>query len=228
MKPASERLLERVNQVTPESIGIRDAIPLIPLTPEVIADIKECISSASAYELKWGLSFAEAYLDSKPPQELLKWLLPMVPDWLTHQDWDVRERSLGIFIRLGDNYKNYRKIMLNMLRDPEAVVRWRALLNCQTFLTRMDIPVLLSFQNDDYITETEMGSPLIYAIRNDALAAIEDLCGRKFKKNEKVKPVEGTLMVYWWDWQPFLDWWEKHQGKRRFWDLLFKRSPSQQ
>jgi len=59
----------------------------------------------------------------------------------------------------------------------------------RTFLTREDIPVLLTFQNDDYMTETEIGSPLIYAIRNDALVAIETLCGKPFTKTEKVKPV---------------------------------------
>jgi len=67
------------------------------------------------------------------------------------------------------------------------------------------------------MTETEMGSPLVYAIRNDALAAIESLCGKSFRKSEKVEPGEAGRMVYWWDWQPFLDWWGKRQSKWRFW-----------
>jgi len=217
VKTASERLLERVNRVTPDSIGIRDGIARIPLTPEVIGEIKECLSSANVSEVKWGLSFAEGYLDLKPPQEFLQWVLPRVPAWLKHANWDVRDSALEIFIRLRNSYGNYREVMLEMLQDPDEQVRWHALRQYRSFLTQDDIPALLAFQNDRYMTETEMGSPLVYAIQNDALAAIEDLCGKRFNKTEKVEPVEGSLMVYWWDWQPFLGWWKKQQGKGRFW-----------
>jgi hypothetical protein len=125
---------------------------------------------------------------------------------------------MEIFIRLRGNYANYRELMLKMLKDPEPVVRWDALKAYQTFLKREDISALLDFQNDDYMSETEMGSPLVYPLRNLALAIIEELCQKQFTKTEKVKPVEGSLMVYWWDWQPFLDWWGKRQSKWRFWD----------
>jgi len=216
-KTASDRLIARANGVGAGSTGISAAdIARIPLTAEVVTDIVECLSSPNASELKWGLWFANGILSSNPPQDFLKWLITMLPGWLKHENWDVRNSALEVLVRLRDSYKNYRQLMLEMLKDPEPVVRWEALKAYQTFLGREDIPLLLRFQNDEYMTETEMGSPLIYAIRNDALAVIEVLCGKQFTKTEKVKPGEGSLMVYWWDWQPFLDWWQKRQSKWRF------------
>lgn len=218
IKAASDRLIERANQAGASSTGISVAnIARIPLSGEIVGEILECLSSPDVSELKWGLWFAFGILDSKPPQDFLKGLISKVPAWLKHEEWDVRDRALNIFIRLRDNYKNYREVMLEMLRDPEAVVRWHALKAYQTFLTREDIHLLLGFQNDDYMSETEMGSPLIYAIRNDALAVIEALCGKQFTKTEKVKTVEDGLMVYWWDWKPFLEWSNKQKRKWRFW-----------
>jgi hypothetical protein len=214
-KIASERLLERAKRVNPSSLGISAAdIARIPLSDEMVSEITECLSKLDVVsELKWGLSFTLGVLDVNPPQDFLKWLLPKVPIWLKHQDWDVRERALEIFVRLRNNYKNYRESMVEVLQDPEAVVRWRALKEYRTFVSQEDISVLLHFQNDKYMSETEMGSPLVYAIRNDALAAIETLCGKPFRKSEKVGPGEAGRMVYWWDWQPFLDWWGKNQSK---------------
>jgi len=107
--------------------------------------------------------------------------------------------------------------MLEMLNDPEPTVRWEVLKAYQMFMKREDIPLLLDFQKDDYMSETEMGSPLIYPIRNQALTVIEALCQRQFAKTEKVEMSEAGLMVYWWDWQPFLDWWNKRRSKWRFW-----------
>jgi hypothetical protein len=169
-------------------------------------------------ELKWGLWFANGILDSNPPQEFLKWLIPNLPGLLTHENWDIRNGTLKVFIRLRDNFKDYRQLMLKMLKDTEPTVRWEALKEYRTYLTQEDIPALLDLQNDRYMTETEMGSPLVYAIRNDALTIIETLCGKPFRKSEKVEPGDGGRMVYWWDWEPFLDWWEKRQSKWRFWE----------
>lgn len=219
IKVASDRLIERAKRVQVDPVGISAAdIARVPLTAEVIEDIEECLANPDVAELKWGLWFANGLLDSKPPQEFLTRLLSRVQDWLKHRDWDVRERALDIFVRLRTNNNSYREVMLEMLGDSEATVRWHALREYRTFLTEEDIPVLLNFQNDDYMTETEMGSPLVYAIRNDALAAIETLCGKTFTKSEKVEPGEAGRMVYWWDWQPFLDWWNKRQSKWKFWE----------
>jgi hypothetical protein len=67
------------------------------------------------------------------------------------------------------------------------------------------------FQNDDYMTEIGMGGPLMHAIRDDALMAIEVLCTKPFRRSKISKEVERGLTVSWWDWQPFLDWWERQQ-----------------
>ena len=205
VKIASERLLDRAKLVRAGSIGVSvDDIARIPLDEKMIGDTMECLATNDVAELKWGLLFALGILSCNPPQSFLTWLKPRVLIWLKHNDWDVRQRTLDIFIRLRNNYKNYREVMLDMLRDREATVRSHVLKEYRTFLTKKDIPVLLCFQNDRYMTETEMGSPLVYAIRNEALAVIEILCGKLFTKSELVESGEAGRMVYWWDWQPFL------------------------
>ena len=144
----SERLIQRVKELTPDSIGISaDAIARLPLTGEVIKDIEECLSSRDIAELKWGLWFANGILGSKPPQKFLKGLLSRVPVWLKHGNSDIRDTALEIFVRLRDNYKDYKETMLTLLKDPEAVVRWHALRQYRTFLTREEIPKLIDFQN---------------------------------------------------------------------------------
>lgn len=158
-------------------------------------------------------------MNSNPGEEFLNWLFVRIPGWLKHENWDVRNRALDLFVRFRNNYSNYSKIMLEMLSDPDSGVRWDVLRNYKTFLTKEDIPALLTFQNDNYMSETEMNSPLIYAIRNDALKAIEDLCGKQFRKSERVEPGPDGLLVYWWDWALFLEWWE---GQNRGWRLWKK------
>jgi len=215
---ASQRLIDRVRKVVPKSLGIGDAeISCVPLTKEVIADIKECLSSSEAYELKWGLTFAHGFLGSNPPEEFLNWLFIRIPEWLKHENWDVRNCSLDLFVRFRKTYENYREVMLGMLNDPEPTIRWEVLRHHKTFLQKEDIPALLRFQNDEYMSETEMNSPLIYAIRNHALTIIEDLCGKQFRKSEKVEPGPNGLLVYWWDWAPFLEWWEAQNRGWKFW-----------
>ena len=78
-------------------------------------------------------------------------------------------------IRLRENFPGYRSMMLRCLKDPDPDVSTNALAAYETFLTEKDIPLLLEFQRDDYMSETSMNSPLIYAIRNQALAIIEQL-----------------------------------------------------
>jgi hypothetical protein len=140
--PATERLLAHVKPFQPKgSIGISlDEVARIPLTAEFISDIEKCLSSPDVAELKWGLWFANGILASKPSQEFLKDLLPRVPDWLGHDDWNVRKSALELFVRLRENFKNYKETMRTMLRDPEAVVRWYALLQYQTFLGKKMFP----------------------------------------------------------------------------------------
>jgi len=218
IKAASDRLIARANRAGAGCTGISAAdIARIPLTDEVVREIEECLSSLEVSELKWGLWFTNGILDYSPPQEFLTGLLPRVTTWLKHEDWDVRDHALDIFIRLRKNYVDYREVMLEMLKDTEPLVRWHALKAYQTFLTRRDISQLLGFQEDKYMSETEMGSPLVYAIRNEALAVIEAICEKQFTKKEKVEMGEAGRMVYWWDWQPLLDWWTKRQSTWRFW-----------
>lgn len=216
-KGASKRLIERVKRLQQDPFGVScEDIARLPLDDGMISDILECLSDPEDVpELKWGLWFTLGILKSNPPQSFLKWLVPRIPTWLKHCDGGVREAALDIFVPLRKNYKNYEKLMIGLLRDPNPVVRGRALRESKTFLTRKDVPMLLHFQNDKYMTETKMGSPLLYAIRNDALAAIETLCGKQFTKGEKVEPCETDDMVYWWDWQPFLDWWNERQNRSR-------------
>ena len=215
---ASERLLERVRPFKGDSVGIGiEHIAKMPLSSEAVADIFECLRSENVSDLSWGLWFAQGVLDSNPPQELLRFLVRQLPKWIAHHQEALREHALPLLIRLRENFPGYRSMMLRCLKDPDPDVRTNALAAYETFLTEKDIPLLLEFEQDDYMSETSMNSPLIYAIRNQALAIIERLCGQKFPKHENVKAIEDGHTVYWWDWRPFLDWWEKQRRKWRFW-----------
>jgi hypothetical protein len=121
-------------------------------------------------------------------------------------------------IRLADNFSDYRSMMLRCLNDQNSTIRAEALAAYETFLTKKDIPLLLQFQDDKFMSETSMGGPLIYPIRNQALVIIEKLCGHLFLKHEKVQVLEGGGNVSWYDWKPFLDWWSVYKPMNwRFW-----------
>ena len=206
----SDRLIERAKNCGATQLGIGQAdISRIPISQEVIDEIVQCLSSRDANEIKWGLWFANGILDSNPPQAFLKWLKPRIPDWMEHEKWDVRNQAMEIFVRLRDNYPDFRNMMLKRLGDESPSVRWDALKAHRAFIRRENIKNLLAFQNDPYMSETEMGSPLVYPLRNLALSIIEELCLKQFAKSERVEQGEGGRLVYWWDWQPFLDWWKR-------------------
>ena len=208
---ASDRLLRRVRPYLTSPLGpsIEDVAEM-PLTAEAVADISECLRSSDISELKWGLWFAEGVLDSNPPRDLLCFLVAELPKWMKQENDDVRERALPLLIRLRDNFRDYRSLMLECLRDPSPDVRADALAAYATFLAAKDIPILMQFQQDDYMSETSMNSPLVYVIRNQALEIIERLCGQELPRHENVKALEDGHTVHWWDWQPFLDWWARH------------------
>lgn len=215
---ASDRLLDRVRPFKGDSVGISVAhINKMPLTTDAVADIFDCLRSDDPKEFGWGLWFAQGVLDSNPPRELLLFLVAGLPKWISHEKDDVREVALPLLIRLRENFRDYRSLMFKCLKDRIPMVRSKALGAYRTFLTEDDIPLLMEFQNDEFMSETSMGSPLVYPIRNQALSVIETLCGKQFSKSEKVKALEDGLTVYWWDWTPFLQWWEKRRGKGRLW-----------
>jgi hypothetical protein len=214
VEKASERLIQRARPFKGSSIGVGlEHIAKIPIGGELIQDILAALNSGDSSELKWGLWFAQGVLSSKPPQEFLRYLVTMVPKWIQHEDFDVRCRTLGLLIPLRDNFLDYRSIMLKCLTDSNSEIRSRALGEFRTFLTRDDIPTLLPFQNDDYMSEASMGSPLIYPIRNQALAVIEELSQQTFSKHENVTALADGLTVYWWDWKSFLEWWQRGRPK---------------
>jgi len=218
-KQASDRLIQRTRPFQGDAIGIAlEDIAKIPVVADVVADIFECLRSPDVSELKWGLWFAQGVIDSNPPKELLRFLVAELPKWMRHQNDDVRERALSLLIRLRENFPNYRSMMLECLKDSASGVRAETLAAYPTFLTAKDIPALMEFQHDDYMSETSMNSPLVYLIRNQALEIIERLCGQKFPKHENVKLLEDGHTVYWWDWKPILDWCNKRQSKWHFWD----------
>src|SRR6266404_9979504 len=205
---ASDRLIQRARPFKGDALGIGlEHIAKVPMTAELVTDIFECLRSGDPAEVKWGLWFTQGVLDSNPPIQLLRFLIPELPKWLNHDDNAVRVTALPLLIRLRENFPDYRSMMLQRLRDPDPEVRINTLSACRSFLSRSDMPVLLEFQHDNYMSETSMNSPLIYAIRNQALAVIEQLIGRTFPKHENVDSLQNGHTVYWWDWKPFLDWW---------------------
>lgn len=215
----SDRLLKLIEPYSSvkNTLSAED-IAKVPWSRELESAVLGCLKSKDKADLVWGLFFSEGILRKGAGELLLAELRRMLPSFIKHQEAAVREMALPLLITLRESYTDYRATMLECLSDTNSEVRMHALAAFQTFLNREDIPLLLDFQNDDYMSETEMNSPLVYPIRNQALAVIGALCQKRFPKAEKVKMVEDGQMVYWWDWKPFLDWWRKRQSKWRFWE----------
>ena len=130
-------------------------------------------------------------------------------------DPDVRAVLVGCLTFMRADPRS-RKWLIQFLCDDSPFVRSEALGRCETFLEKDEVEPLLSFQNDVYLVEVSMHGPVHYVLRNSALGKIELLLGRQFPKHEMTKVIEGEV-VFWWDWNPFLNWWSKKKRKWHFW-----------
>jgi hypothetical protein len=219
MTAPSARLIKRAEKFERSEVGIGlESVSKIQWDKNVLADLLACLDSDDPKEIRWGLWFFQGFIESgRLPETALKELQKRLPLLVEqHPETDVREFLVPCLALAGRHFPEYRKWMLGFLSDESVSVRSAALARCNSFLKRGEIDPLLPFQNDPYMGEISMYGPIHFMLRNAALKNIEALVGKQFPKHELTELHKGEV-VFWWDWQPFLDWWGRRQRGWRFW-----------
>src|SRR6266403_123112 len=212
---ASDRLIERTRPFKKHHYGIGLAdVGAIPVDIDTINDIKECLRSSNVDELRWGLFFSLGLLRGKGQVDrtLSEDLIQSLPEWVKHRDARIRSAALPILFELRDAVPNFAHQMVECLVDTDAEVREFALRNAHLFIPQKGINRLLPFRTDPYAAEAELGGSLTYVLRNLALEQIENILRKRFPKSE-LSEVHNHKVHFWWDWQPFLTWWARQEGR---------------
>jgi hypothetical protein len=213
---ASNRLIEltQENEVSPEGVSL-DAIGKIEVTNQVRVDILTCLYSIEPSDVWWGVWFcAGLIMVRKLDDKLRQGLMKRLPVLLQCDEAHMRAESVHLLVALHSEFPDYRNWMLRALQDSSWTVRQNALLNCESFLRPKEIEPLLIFAKDPEAVEASMSGPWVYVLRDEALVRIELRVGRKFEHRRLSEILENRKTVYWWDWTPFLNWWNARKKRR--------------
>src|SRR5205807_9276341 len=203
-----QRLLRRARPYQTSKLGPSiDDISNIDVTKEVVDDLRLGLQSGDFDATKCALFFCQGLLQRSTSPKLFDLLQLEIPNLLRSEVPYLRGYVVPVTVAARQHLPNFRATMLGLLADPDHAVRTAALLATDTFLQKGEIEPLILFQSDTSVSETEaMGGPWRYVFRDEALFRIEKLAGRSFRKYESSE-INGERVVFWWDWQPFLDWW---------------------
>lgn len=209
-----EKLKARLPSIREYPVGITEGdILRIPLTAELALEVLEAIKSIDAADVRLGQFFAEVLplAELSVGAEIAKVAFERLQ---TREEWGVREGWVALLARYGRDLAGYRETMLGLLGDADEGVRYRALSAYPTHALEGEISPLLSFESDEYMTEVGMGSDLIFAHRNQALAMIETITGQRFRKVERSARLPDGKIVRWWDWGGFHRWRKSWKNRR--------------
>ncbi len=199
---------KQANSVSLEDVG------KLKLTDDLCQDILNCLNSDKDVDVKFGIFFCEGLAKAEQLNSLSKqWMQQFAQAFerlLKHNSGQVRGGATALITQFQSYYLDYRGLMLRCLQDSSSSVRSAALNAYRSYLHPKEIQPLLPFQEDSYAMETSMNGPLVYALRNRAIEIIEELLQKKFPKCELTAALDGDT-VFWWDWKPFLDWWNHQQ-----------------
>lgn len=189
-----------------------DDIARIPLSEEILTDLKAALGSSEFKNNKLALFFCQGLLQKRPrSRELIDLVVAAVRDLIKSNDGHLRSYTVPVLIQLREDLPDYREQMLNLLCDAESSVRTAALLGSDTFLRDKEIEPLLPFRFDTVVSETDgMGGPWRYIFRDEALFRIERSLERTFGMHE-CSEAKDNQVIFWWDWVPFLEWWSKQK-----------------
>lgn len=206
--------------------NIRD-LAKVPISPELLADIKTCINSEDHLAIGSGLYVLKGVTlgsgEVKPlairvevlPRDFLTFLISRIEQLLDHPFRPIVYRAIDWYGQFWDHYPNYRERMLKFLASDDLGQREGAMKYYLTYAKPGEVEPLLRFRHDDYAGETRPLGPWEYELRNKALDLIEKQLGCTFprvQRSEPYAPGGKGARVIWYDWTPFLEWWLKNGG----------------
>lgn len=203
-------------QLGSKSRGIRD-LAHVPLSPELLSDIKVCVSSNDHLAIVSGLYVLKGLLIEKAIEDLPKdfkaFLVKRIEELLDHPVGPVVFDAIDWYGQLRDCYPNYRDRMLEFLASEDLGRRKFALRYFPAYAKQGEVEPLLRFRNDDYAGEVRPMGDWEYELRNRALELVEKQLGKGFPRILRSEPHEGTR-VTWYDWAPVLEWWLSQENNQ--------------
>jgi hypothetical protein len=217
MEKLSAKLTDRLKSIRAYPVGLSaDDVLRLSLTPDLAEDILKCLASSDIVDQQMALFFTDSLIrPGSIGQEQQRNLVAQIIRLSKATGKRVQAPSYKLLARFSSEVPDYRAMMLNGLENPDPMVRKEALLAYGSYCRAKEVAPLEAFENDSYVTETNMGGPLVYEIRNLALETIERVIGRTFQKSEKSEARASGEVAFWWDWTPY------HAWKNRWFKRLF-------
>jgi hypothetical protein len=219
MARVSDRLKDRLNGIRAYPVGLSaDDVRQLQLTADLMDDILSSLASDDLVDQQIALFFAEVLVW---PQQIgalrEKTFVSRIVELCRRPTNPVQSSALHLVSRYHAEVPDFRPLMMNGLLSTDPMVRKEALLAYELYCHPKEVVPLEGFERDDYLTETAMGGPLIYELRNLALETIEHVIRKQFRKTEKTEAQPTGEVAFWWDWAPY------HSWKNGFLGRLFKR-----
>jgi len=217
MEKLSTKLTDRLKGIRAYPVGLSaDDVQQLSLTRDLVEDILNCLASSDIVDQQMALFFTDILIepgsiDKNQQANLIAQIIRL--SGATGKQ--VQAPAYKLLARYSSQVPDYRAMMLNGLQNPDPMVRKEALLAHGSYCRAKEVFPLEAFENDNYLTETVMGGPLVYELRNIALEAIERAIGKTFQKSEKSEAQSSGAVAFWWDWTPY------HVWKDRWFKKLF-------
>jgi hypothetical protein len=206
-----KRLLARIPKPRTYKVGIcANDIARIPVTPDFIADLLECLGSVEPLDLKFGFFIAECALKNplfvKAARNAREQIAALARQAVSHPDRQVQSSALQTVVAYRTFCSDYRNLMLGQIASGNAACQRVALAAAPTFLEKQDLALLMPFRTHPEYGETGgMGGPLRYTTRDLALQVAELIAGRRFPDGDCSETVNDST-VSWRGWSTFIRW----------------------
>lgn len=212
-----ERVFARIPKPRVGQFGIAvEDIVRIPIVPELVGEVIDCLESDEDLDVTFGLFFAECL---RPRADFvataghaLPVLAGLIRAVLNHPSQQVRMAAASAFVAFQSSFDDYAVVMRGFLSASVPSIRQIALRAAPTYLSAKELNTLLPFQDDPEIGETGgMGGPLRYDLRDLALETAETIAGRSFSNGDCLERRDGVV-ISWRSWSKFSQWLES--GKK--------------
>lgn len=201
--------LDRQEASRIRGLSTRDAVTLNCtelLLQQLVERLRERPLPIEASFQLW--SFIYEQQQDRVPDKLRRSAADIVADHVASSGQGTDDSAANIFIAWGDHRSDYKSVCLSLLRHPRSEIRAVAVSYASWFLCPQDYPLLFEFRNDPDISETSMGGPLRYVLRDHAQRVLRYLtkCPTPYDGDCFEETPEGRVSYQ--SWAAFLNWYE--------------------